>query len=172
MNLEVIRPCLVATRRVFQRVLGADLRLGRPQAVPSLQLESDQEQSFAALSINGAHEGLLLLIIPADTHTRLADHLAKRSEQPSGNGQVIIELMDWVRSAVRADLKRLNIAVESVQPTGVSGMQTRLQAHGPWITFPASSTFGQLRLAYGPPRPRAVERDPLQLSASKQALRC
>jgi len=156
MNLNVVRPCLVATRRMFQRVLGADIRMGRPQVVPALQLESRQAPHFAALSIHGAHKGLLLVMIPDTTQSNLVRSLAERGEPQDSDSQVMVELMAWLRSAIRSELKRLEITVDHVHFEDAAEVQSRLQMHGPWILFPASSTFGQLRLAYAPPREPAV----------------
>lgn len=148
MNAAQIKPFLVATQRVFEKMLECPCRIGKPTV--SRGLNDSVEFAQAIVAVSGSYEGLMVLSMPAEV-TDAAGALLGISASVGGNARHAdtrhTEAAMLVARLIKTTLRR-SVGTEQMRFKAIadsdpqfSGSPFRQQ--GAWLMVPMIGRFGK-----------------------------
>lgn len=136
MDVLRIRPFVVATDRVFRKLLGARARLGKPTANRELSATG----ASVALEVAAGSESSFVIVLQFDPGMAHAVAEALPGDEVADHAEAKA-LQEFARLMIAAAKRGGALHDASVSLTGVAG------GSPPWLVFPFESDIGRLQLA-------------------------
>ncbi len=145
MNAALIKPFLVATQRVFEKMLECPCRIGKPAVARGLDVPADSV--WAVIQVSGSYDGYMAITMPPD----IADVAATLLDVPEGADAALrqTEGLNIVARLMKSALRRAMPAGEMTFKVASDGQSTgvALRSQGIWLTAPMIGRFGNFSFA-------------------------
>ncbi len=147
MNTAIVRPFVVATRRVFEKMLECPCRVGRPTVCRGL--DSKGAPVRAIVEVSGDHQGFMVLQLPSALACVTASLLVAPKElgqsgQEKWAGDQIARL---IKSLVRRHTNSGDMKFEALSNGDARFDDSVLRKQGAWLVVPMIGRFGRFSFA-------------------------
>ena len=147
MNTAIVRPFMLSTRRVFEKMLECPCRVGKPTVSRGLGAEDGTVR--AVIKISGSHQGYMVLNLPSTMASVIASLLGAPKEMDTAAQNVWAG--DRIATLVKTLVRRLSqsIKMEFAVVAGADGSFERsvLRKQGAWLEVPMVGRFGKFTFA-------------------------
>ena len=145
MNAALIKPFLVATQRVFEKMLECPCRIGKPAVARGLDVPT--ESVWAVIQVSGSHAGYMAITMPPN----VADVAGALLGVPEGADIAVrqTEVLNIVARLIKTALRRTTPAGQMTFKVISDGQSTAvaLGSQGIWLTAPMIGRFGSFSFA-------------------------
>ncbi len=147
MNTAIVRPFVLATKRVFEKMLDCPCRVGKPAVRRGLSNSDDT--ILAIVEVSGKHEGFVVLDMPPTLASVAASLLvAPQDLDPSQHekwaGDQIARL---VKTLVKRTSGTGNMTFAAHSSADSPFKKSALQKKGAWLVVPIVGRFGKFNFA-------------------------
>jgi CheY-specific phosphatase CheX len=147
MNTAIVRPFMVATKRVFERMLDCPCRVGKPTVCRGLNPTEDSVR--AIVEVSGTYQGYMVLNLPATIASVAATVLGASPEmEPAGQNAWA---GDQIARLVKALMRRKSNSTPMKLVAHSSG-ESRFEEsascrQGAWLVVPMVGRYGKFSIA-------------------------
>lgn len=145
MNAALIKPFLVSTQRVFEKMLECPCRIGKPSV--SRALAQPDNSVCAVIQVSGSHAGYMVLGMPttvADVAAALLD-IPESADSASRYIEAVGTVVRMVKTILRRGTGTDEMSFQVVPDSQFAGLS--LQSQDVWLTAPMIGRFGTFSFA-------------------------
>ncbi|GJM24293.1 MAG: hypothetical protein DHS20C16_07080 [Phycisphaerae bacterium] len=147
MNTAIVRPFMVATRRVFEKMLECPCRVGKPAV--SRGLNSTEDTVRAIVEVSGSHRGYMVLNLPGDIANVAASLLGVSNEIESSaqNAWAGDQIAHFIKTLVRRNPNSPDMKLAALPNSDGRFESSVLCQQGAWLEVPMIGRFGKFSFA-------------------------